>query len=128
MRHQFNRLLELRTGAQKQSNVVRNLLTSLVTHGTITTTPKRAKVLKSQADSFFAGIVALYTTKDATVAKREAMRMTKSTLFTDVAGKKVLNDLVPLWLQNKKQTGFVMDVKLGPRAGDATEKVLVRIV
>lgn len=104
MRHQKNRLMELRTGAQKQSNVVRNLLTSLVTHGTITTTPKRAKVLKSRADSFFSKVVDLYATHDAVAAKREAVRMTKSTLFTDKAGKKVLDDLVPTWIQNKKKT------------------------
>ncbi len=54
--------------------------------------------------------------------------MTKSILFTDEAGKKVLNDLVPNWIQNKKTTGFVMDLKLGARAGDASEKVLVRII
>lgn len=119
--------MELRTGAQKQSNVVRNLLTSLVTHGTITTTPKRAKVLKAHADSFFAGIVSLYNSNDQKVAAAQAMRMTKSTLFTDEAGKKVLNDLVPVWVQNKKISGFVMDLKLGTRPGDGTEKILVRL-
>ncbi len=128
MRHGKNRLMELRTGAQKQSQVVRNLLTSLVTHGTITTTPKRAKVLKSHADSFFAGLVSLYNNNEATLAKREAVRMTKSVLFTDEAGKKVLNDLVPVWISSNKKTGFVMDLKLGARAGDASEKVLVRII
>lgn len=108
--------MELRTGAQKQSNVVRNLLTSLVTHGTITTTPKRAKVLKSHADSFFAGLVGLYANLEATNAKREAIRRTKSIIYTDEAGKKVVNDLVPAWIQKKKKTGFVMDLKLGSRA------------
>jgi len=120
--------MELRTGAQKQSNVVRNLMTSLVTHGTITTTPKRAKVLKSHADSFFAGLVSLYNNNEATHAKREAIRITRSILYTDEAGKKVLNDLVPNWIQSNKKTGFVMDLKLGARAGDACEKVLVRII
>lgn len=128
MRHQKNRLMELRTGAQKQSNVVRNLMTSLITHGTITTTPKRAKVLKSHADSFFAGLVSLYSNNEEVSAKREAVRIIKSLIYTDEAGKKVLNDLVPAWIQNKKTTGFITDVKLGPRAGDSSEKVLVRII
>ena len=60
MRHHYNRFLELNTGVQKKSNVVRNMLTSLVKHKRVTTTSKKAKVLRYEAEKFFAKLVRTY--------------------------------------------------------------------
>ncbi|USN55814.1 MAG: hypothetical protein H6765_04455 [Candidatus Peribacteria bacterium] len=65
-----------------------------------------------------------YDDKDAT---REAMRITKSTLFTDEAGKKAVNELASKWRADEKNSGFIIDMKLGPRPGDAAEKVLLKL-
>jgi hypothetical protein len=40
----------------------------------------------------------------------------------------VIQDLLPRFVEQKKTSWFVMNVKLGPRPGDAAEKVLVKII
>ena len=112
MRHKKKRTLELSTGVQRKDNVIRNLLTSFITHGKMVTTPKKAKVLKAQADSFFARLVKLATKYDEKSSKRELDRFVKSILYTDVAGKRAVNELLPRYLEEKRITGFVTDNKL----------------
>ncbi|MBP6911028.1 hypothetical protein KBC03_05585 [Patescibacteria group bacterium] len=54
MRHKHNKLIELTTGEhQTRSNLLRTMLTNLIRTGEMTTTSKRAKVMKSYADKFF---------------------------------------------------------------------------
>jgi len=128
MRHKKKRTLELSTGVQRKDNVIRNLLTSFITYGKMVTTPKKAKVLKAQADSFFARLVKLATKYDEKSSKRELDRFVKSILYTDVAGKRAVNELLPRYLEEKRTTGFVTDNKLWPRPGDASEKILLKLV
>jgi ribosomal protein L17 len=116
MRHNHKRTLEINSGVQKKQQLIRNLITSLITHGQIITTTKRAKVLKSEIDQLFAKLLGLYTTQAPSVARREAIRLVKSIVFTDHAGKKVIDELVPKYQESAKTGGFVIDVKLGPRA------------
>ena len=128
MRHKKKRTLELSTGVQRKDNVIRTLLTNLITHGEMITTPKRAKVLKAQADSFFARLVKLSMKYDEADARRESIRIVKSVLYTEVAGKRAIDEFLPRYLEEKRTTGFVTDNKLGPRPGDAAERTLVRLV
>ncbi len=128
MRHKFNRLLELQTWVQKETNVIRNLLTSLVLHGQIVTTPKRAKVLKSWADRFFSRMVGFGSRYAAADATRQAIRLAKTTLYTEVAGKKAVNELVPKYTSAGKKAWFVVDYKTTPRAGDNAMQVLVKLM
>ena len=128
MRHKKKRTLELSTGVQRKDNVIRTLLTNFITHGEMITTIKRAKVLKAQADSFFARLVKLSTKYDEAGAKREAIRIVKDTLYTERAGKRAVNEFLPKYLEEKRTTGFVTDNKLGPRPGDAAEKVLLKLI
>lgn len=101
MRHRKNRLLELQTGVQRKDNVVRNLITSLIANGQIVTTIKRAKVLKAEADSFFASLLACYTRyPNQDDATREIIRKIKAVVFTEEEGKKLVRDLLP---QRKEQ-------------------------
>jgi len=82
MRHRINKLKQLNTGAKKKEVFLRNLLTSLVKFGRITTTPKRAKVLKAETDAFFSKLVKTYTryTTEAD-SKRECINLVKATIF-----------------------------------------------
>lgn len=128
MRHKKKRILELSTWVQKKQNVIRNLLTSLVASGQMVTTIKRSRVIKSVADKFFGRLVRLHEKNDESTAKRESIRYVKSLIFTEKEGKKVIQDILPRYLESKKTCGFVMNVKLGPRPGDAAEKVLVKLI
>lgn len=99
MRHRQKRTLELSTGVQKKNLVIRTMLTNLVTHGKMTTTPKRAKVLKAEADSFFSRLLRTYRRfDDENISKREVIRVVKSTILTEEAGKKIVTDILPRYL------------------------------
>jgi ribosomal protein L17 len=115
MRHHSDKLIQLATGQyQTRSNVLRTMLTNLVTSGYITTTPKRAKVLKAYADHFFARLVKLYAERPEDAA-RESIRYVKSVIWTKDAGQKVVAQLVPAYIGQSKTSGFVANYKLGFR-------------
>jgi ribosomal protein L17 len=58
------------------------MLTSFVKIGRITTTPKRAKVLKAETDAFFSKLVKTYNRyNDENESKRECIRIVKATIF-----------------------------------------------
>jgi large subunit ribosomal protein L17 len=128
MQHRKNKLLEISTGAKSKPVFIRQLLTNLVRNGKITTTPKRAKVLKAYADSFFGRLVAntaSYAEKDA---RRENIRYIKSEIFSEPDGKKALEILLPKYVESGLKSGFVASYKLGYRIGDGAEKVLLKLV
>ncbi|MDR2415761.1 MAG: hypothetical protein LBD75_04055 [Candidatus Peribacteria bacterium] len=101
MQHRKNKLLEISTGAKSKPVFLRQLLTNLVRNGKITTTPKRAMVLKAYADSFFAGLIKNTTTyKDEKDVRRENIRVITSELFSGPEGKKVLEILLPKYVES----------------------------
>lgn len=128
MRHKKKRTLQLHTGVQKKSNVIRNLLTSLVLHGKMITTKARARALKAEADSLFARLVAFSTKYDEAWAKRESDRLVKNILYTKQAWCKAVQDILPKYIQESRSSGFVISAKLGPRKGDAAEQYLVKLI
>ncbi|MCX6825538.1 MAG: hypothetical protein NTY80_04955 [candidate division SR1 bacterium] len=128
MRHKKNKLLELHTGAKKRDVFVRQLLSNLVKNGKTTTTPKRAKVLKSEIDSFFANLVKMNKKLDEKNARRESIRYIKSVIFGEAEGKKVLNVLLPKYIQSGSTSSFVADYKLGFRVGDGVQKILLKLI
>ena len=112
MRHQKNKLVELHTGVKRRSIFVRQLLTSLIKSGKVVTTPKRAKVLKAEADSFFSKLLEITSkNKDAADGKRECMRYVKSVIYGEEDGKKVINTWLPKYKESK-QKSFVADYKV----------------
>lgn len=127
MRHQSNRLIELQTGVQKRSNVLRTLLTNLVREGQITTTLKRAKVLRAYADHFFARLVSMSDRYDNKWFDRESVRYIKSIIWTDAEGRKLSQDIIPRYIKSNNKSWFVSIYKAGYRSGDGAEKVLVKI-
>ena len=127
MRHKYNKLLQVNTGAKSKSVFMRMQLSSLLRAGKLTTTPKRAKVLKMYTDGFFStllNISAKYEEKDAT---REAIRFVKSVVFGEAEGKKVIETLLPKYKEENRKSGFTTEFKLGYRVGDASQKIMLKL-
>jgi len=121
-------MLELHTGAKKRQVFVRQLLTNLVKNGKTTTTPKRAKVLKSEVDSFFANLIRMSKKLSEKDGKRECIRYIKSKIYGEAEGKKVLNVLLPKYKESGATSSFVADYKLGFRSGDGVQKILLKLL
>ncbi len=128
MRHKLSKMIELDTGAKKRQVFVRQLLTNLVKNGKTTTTPKRAKVLKAEADAFFANLIRMSKKLEEKDAKRECIRLIKATIFGEEEGKKVLNVLLPKYKEAGATSSFVADYKLGYRVGDGVQKILLKLL
>ncbi len=128
MRHKHKRVLELNTWIVKTTTVLRNMLTNLVEHGKMETTIKRSKSLKAFADHFFARLVRINKTKDPKDARREAIRYVTSVVYSETAGKKIVDELIPRYLDEWVSTWFVTNYKMWFRAWDAAEKVLMKLV
>ena len=128
MRHKHNQLLELATGDKKFSVFVRQLLTNLVRNGKVTTTEKRAKILKSEANAFFARLVRLHNTLEAKDARRESVRYIQSVIYGEAEGKRVLDVILPKYTASDAPKSYVADYKLGYRVGDAAAKILVKLI
>lgn len=107
--------------------MIRNLITSLVIHGAITTTSKRAQALKAEADAFFSRLVRCYDMYEETDVRREIIRRIKDVVMTDEAWTKLIEILVPKRNTEGKGFGYVQSLKLWNRAWDNAEKVLVRM-
>jgi ribosomal protein L17 len=103
-------------------------LTNLIKNGKTTTTPKRAKVLKSEVDAFFANLVRISKKLEEKDAKRECIRYVKSRIFGEAEGKKVINVLLPKFLEAGMTTSFVADYKLGHRVGDGVQKIMLKLL
>lgn len=127
MRHRHNKLLEINTGAKSKPVFLRQLLTNLVRNGKITTTSKRAKVLKSYADSFFADLVSNTAAYDAKDARRENIRLVKSEILSEPEGKKVMDTFLPKFIESGKKSWFITTFKMWYRVGDGAEKVMLKI-
>jgi len=120
---------QLSTGVQKRQSVIRNLLTSLVENGRIETTPKRAKVAKYEMDRLFAKLVRMHNSyEDKKDSNREVIREVKSIFYTETAGKKIVGELLPKYLEEKRTSGFVRLYRTGIRQGDAVTKMLIELV
>lgn len=128
MRHRINKLKQLNTGAKKKDIFIRNLLTSLVKSGKVTTTPKRAKVLKAEADSFFAKLVKTYNRyNEEKESRRECIRIIKATIYGEDEWKKILNELLPKYIADKNKS-FVETYKVGFRKGDAAPITMLKLM
>jgi len=104
-------------------------MTNFVREGHMTTTAKKAKVLKSETDSFLSSLIRLFDLyKDEKDVRREAIRLVKSQIWSEAEGKKVINEILPRIRQTGKKSGFVASYKLGYRMGDGAEKILLRII
>ncbi len=128
MRHRYKKTLDLVVGVKAPKVAMTELLTNLVTSGKVITTEKKAFILKSHADSFFSRLVQTYTAQeDEKNSRRVCAGIIKAAVYGDIAGKKVLDEILPKYLKTKKVSGFVADYKVGFRKGDGSLKVLVAL-
>ncbi len=129
MRHKYNKLKQVDTGIQKSDLVFRNMLTSLVKHGQIKTTPKKAKVLSNTADSFFSHLSWLFQkVEDEKEVRRLAINYVKSRVMTDEEWKKVVDELLPKYKEEGRKSWFTGMYKLWFRKWDWVEEVLVKLI
>lgn len=112
MRHRVKKTKVFNSGIQKKSLVMRSLLTNLVRSGHMVTTPQKSFVLQAFADKFFARLVRLAMEADVDAGRREMIRVVKSVIFTEDEGKKIVNDLVPSFVQATRTAGFVSRHKM----------------
>ena len=127
MRHQQNKLLELNTGAKSKWVFIRMQLSSLIRAWKITTTPKRAKVLKAFTDEFFSRLLSFDAKYDEKAAKREAIKYVKSVVYGEEEWKKVIETLLPKYREEKRASVFTTSYKLGFRVGDAAAKIMLKL-
>lgn len=129
MRHQKNRLLKIDTGVKTKSVYIRVLLTNFLKHGKLSTTQKRARVIKAEADHFFSKLLEIMGRyEDEKEAKREAIRYVTSVIYWEPEGKYVIAVLLPKYLKEGRKTGFVASYNLGFRSWDAAPKVLLKLL
>lgn len=127
MRHRKKKTISLNTGIQKKSLLIRNLLTSFVEHWKISTTKKKAFVLKAKTNSFLSKTVSImWTFDDKKEARREAKRFIQKKIFWDKLWKKVVDEIIPKCILSKKSS-YVSDYKLWNRKWDWAEKVLLKL-
>ena len=127
MQHRKNALLEINTGVKSKWVYIRQMLTNLVKNWRVSTTSKRAAVLKAEADALIARLITNTTNYSEADAKRENIRLVKSVIYSEAEGKKLLNDLLPKYVESGKKSGFVCTYKLWYRLWDGAEKVLVKL-
>lgn len=127
MQHRKNNLLEIKTGPKSKPVFLRQLLTNLVKNWKITTTSKRALALKSYADGFFASLVGNVQSYDEKDARRENIKLVKSEIFGEPEWKKVIDTLLPKFIESGKKSGFITVFKLWYRVWDGAEKVLLKL-
>lgn len=116
MRHKKARYkLGMRTSHREA--MLRNMVTSLLEHESITTTDARAKALRSVADK----MITLGKRGDLH-ARREALRVIRS---KDVA-KRLFDEIAPRYAN--RDGGYVRVIKKGFRAGDSAAMSIVELV
>ena len=117
MRHQRNRYQLSRTASHRKS-LLMNLSKEVIEHERIKTTEAKAKAVKPELEKLI------------TLAKRgdlHARRQALSTLSQDkFAVHKLFAEVAPRYAE--RPGGYTRILKLGPRASDSTEMVLLELV
>ena len=127
MRHKYNKLLQVNTGAKSKSVFMRMQLSSLLRAGKLTTISKESKSIEDVYWWIFStllNISAKYEEKDAT---REAIRFVKSRSVWRSWRKKVIETLLPKYKEENRKSGFTTEFKLGYRVGDASQKIMLKL-
>lgn len=117
MRH-LKKLKKLGLVKDHRVSLVRNLVTSLVLNGYLTTTPGRAKVLASR----FGRMMTIVKRKE----KREAIRMLSQYVMTQAASKKVIEELKAKY--EGRASGFTRITPVGTRKGDNAPQVHIELI
>lgn len=107
----------LRSKADYSKTLLRNQLTSLVLYEAVTTTDRQAKNLLSYANRFFNRVKA---------ADLNAKKLAHRTLFSELAIKKVFEEILPRY--EEKTTNYLTTYIVSPRRGDHAAQRLVTLL
>ncbi len=117
MRHQKTKKKLSRDSAHRKS-LLMNLSKELIEHERIKTTEAKAKAVKPEIEKLIT-----LAKKDTLHARRQAL----STLSQDkFAVHKLFVDVAPRYVE--RPGGYTRILKIGQRAGDATEMVFLELV
>ena len=116
MRHRIE-TRKLGRSSSHRDAMLRNLVTSLIEKGRITTTLEKAKELRRVADR----MVTLGKRGDLAARRRAA-----ATIRSDETVKKLFSE-VALW-SGSRPGGYTRILKLGPRPGDNATKAIIELV
>jgi large subunit ribosomal protein L17 len=117
MRHQKNKYKLSRDSAHRKA-LLMNLSKELIEHERIKTTEAKAKAVKPQIEKLIT-----LAKKDTLHARRQAL----STLSQDkFAVHKLFVEVAPRYAE--RPGGYTRILKIGQRAGDATEMVYIELV
>lgn len=111
------KLRKLGRPTDQRKAMLRNLVTSLLREGKITTTDARAKETKRMAE------------KMITLAKKgdlHARRQVLSYVYDETVVKNLFDEIAPKYAE--RNGGYTRALKLGPRRGDAAELVILELV
>ena len=111
------KLRKLGRPTDQRKAMLRNLVTSLLKEGKITTTDTRAKETKRMAE------------KMITLAKRgdlHARRQVLAYVYDETVVKNLFDEIAPKYAE--RNGGYTRALKLGPRRGDAAELVILELV
>ena len=97
--------------------MLRNLVTSLLEHGTIETTVEKAKETRCMAEK----MITLGKTNTLHSRRQALAYITKEDVVT-----KVFNELAPKYAD--RNGGYTRILKMGPRRGDCAEMAIIELV
>jgi large subunit ribosomal protein L17 len=102
---------------EERARLLRNLVTSIIMHERVTTSPAKARAARS--------LVERIVTRGRTDTLHDR-RMVARMVYGSEAVRKVFNELGPRYAQ--RPGGYTRILKLGPRFGDAAEACILEFV
>lgn len=117
MRH-FKRLKKIGLPKAHRDSLLKNLIASLVLHGKIRTTERRAKALSAR----FSRLMRIVRNKET----KEAIRQMANYCSIDGACRKLLSELKAKY--EKRSSGFTRITRIGVRKGDNATLVQIELV
>lgn len=102
----------------------RNLIISLLSCNRIKTTQAKASAIRSEAERLIT--LARNSAKGSDIDRVNARRMAASSLNNPEAVKKLFDEIAPRF--ENRAGGYTRMMKLGPRAGDSAEMVILELV
>lgn len=117
MRHQVHKGRKFNRSLAHRRSLMRNLLTSLIEQGHLTTTISKAKELKSFSDNFFSR---------ACNANLSFKRWSFSLITNKAVAERFYQEILPKFGQ--RRFGFTRVLKMGRRLSDGSERARIEFV
>ena len=123
MRHQVAGY-KLNRSKDQRSALRRTLIKQLFEHNRIKTTAAKAKAIRGDAEKLIT--LAKNCANASDIEKVNARRLAAASLDDASIVKKLFDDVAPRF--GNRSGGYTRMIKLGPRAGDSAEMVVLELV